>query len=155
MTNINFKTITMRTLRNNPGFLVNFPSILNEVLASDMQKESFINQGAQPLVNILENEEQFEIEVLAPGFLKENFGLKVEENKLVISAKLKEATEANEKNYSLREFYKKPFTRTFNLPKEKINEDEIKANYFNGILQITLPKREEAKPKAPKAIEIL
>ena len=92
----------MRTLRNNPGFLVNFPSILNEVLASDMQKESFINQGAQPLVNILENEEQFEIEVLAPGFLKENFGLKVEENKLVISAELKEATEANEKNYSLR-----------------------------------------------------
>ena len=75
---------------------------------------------------------------------------------LIVSAMLdEEKSTEKEENYSLREFYKSSFSRSFTLPKDKVNEDEIKANYTNGILLVSVPKREEAKPKAPKTIAVI
>ena len=146
----------MRTLRNNPGFLVDFPSIINEVFGHE-NGSSFTNSSFRPAVNIQENDSEYGIELVAPGFKKEDFNIKIEDKKLTISAEIENLNEKseNETNYTLREFLLRSFTRTFTLPENKINEDEIKANYVNGILLVSLPKKEEAKPKAPKLIEIL
>ena len=72
MTNINLKTIKMRTLINNPGFLVNLPTVLNEVLSTEFQNNNY-KRVSRPLVNILENDEEYGIEILAAGYTKEDF----------------------------------------------------------------------------------
>ena len=141
----------MRTFRNNPGFLIDFPAVLNEVFGNEIVKNNFTD-SFRPAVNITENEVAYSVALVAPGFNKEDFSIKAEGKKLIISGNIKEDKEIN---YSLREFIRQSFTRTFSLPENKINEDEIKAAYENGILLLTLPKKEEAKAKAPKQIEIL
>lgn len=144
----------MRTLRNNPGFLVDFPSIMNEVFGNENGKQ-LLKSNYRPAVNIQENDAEFGIELLAPGFKKEDFNIKMEDKTLTISAELESEKNENEAKFTHQEFRKQSFSRTFTLPENKINEDEIKANYVNGILLLSLPKKEEAKPKAPKKIEIL
>ena len=143
----------MRTFRNNPGFLVDFPLVLNEVFGGEfpksMQKASF-----KPAVNIVENEAEYGIELLAPGFEKDDFQIKIENKKLIISAEVTESKTEAEPEYTLLEFKKQAFSRTFTLPENKINEEEVKANYSNGILKLSLPKHELEKPKAPRTIAI-
>jgi HSP20 family protein len=107
-----------------------------------------------PAVNIEENEEQYTIHLMVPGFEKEQFNIQVDDNKLTISAELKNETEKAEPNFTVREFRAQSFIRTFTLPKHKINGEMISANYKNGVLVVALPKLEEAKPKAPKVIDI-
>ena len=142
----------MRTLRNNPGFLVNFPSVLNDVFGNEFTKPAIGPNRA--LVNIVENENEYGIELVAPGFKKEDFNIKIEDNKIEISAEVETVENADSVKFNLKEFERQSFKRTFSMPENLINEDEIKANYVNGVLLIALPKREEAKPKAPKQIEI-
>jgi HSP20 family protein len=143
----------MRTFRNNPGFLVDFPLVLNEVFGGEFPK-SMQKPNFKPAVNIVENEAEYGIELLAPGFEKDDFQIKIEDKKLIISAEVTENKTETEPEYTLREFKKQAFSRTFTLPENKINEEEIKANYSNGILKLSLPKHEIAKPKAPKTIAI-
>ena len=142
----------MRTLRNNPGFLVNFPSVLNDVFGNEFTKPAI--GFSRALVNIVENENEYGIELVAPGFKKEDFNIKIEDNKIEISAEVETLENADSVKFNLKEFERQSFKRTFSMPENLINEDEIKANYVNGVLLIALPKREEAKPKAPKQIEI-
>lgn len=143
----------MRTFRNNPGFLVDFPLVLNGVFGNEFPK-SMQKSTYKPEVNIVENEMEYGIELRAPGFDKDDFSIKIEDKKLVISAEVTESKTETEPEYTLREFEKQSFTRTFTLPENKINEEEIKANYTNGILKLILPKHELAKPKAPKVIAV-
>jgi HSP20 family protein len=105
------------------------------------------NWTSQPAVNVSENNESLNIEVAAPGFNKPDFSLNVENGQLVISAKHEEkAEENNEKNRFLRrEFRFESFKRSFKLP-NSVNQDGISAVYENGLLLVTLPKKEEAKP---------
>ena len=105
------------------------------------------NWTSQPAVNVSENNESFNIEVAAPGFNKPDFSLNIENGQLVISAKHEEkAEENNEKNRFLRrEFRFESFKRSFKLP-NSVNQDGISAVYENGLLLVTLPKKEEAKP---------
>ncbi|MBN8679037.1 MAG: Hsp20/alpha crystallin family protein [Chitinophagales bacterium] len=112
------------------------------------------NWTSQPAVNVTENDESFNIEVAAPGFSKPDFSLNVENGQLVVSAKREEkAEENNEKNRFLRrEFRFESFKRSFKLP-NTVNQDAISAVYENGLLLVTLPKKEEAKPVS-KTIQI-
>jgi HSP20 family protein len=108
-----------------------------------------------PAINVLEKEDHFAIEVAAPGLRKEDFTLKVEDDTLFISAERKEEHESseNEGRYTRREFAYTSFQRSFTLP-ETINSEAIGANYTDGILNIRLPKREEAKAKPIRQIEV-
>ena len=100
-------------------------------------------ESTLPAVNIRENDQNFEIEVAAPGFQKEDFKLDVEKNVLTISAETKkENTEEND-NYTRREFSYSSFSRSFTLP-ETVQEDQIKAKYENGLLNLTLQKSAKA-----------
>ncbi len=136
----------MRTLvKHNP-----WTSLLNDSFFHDPFEGG---RTALPAVNISETEEHYLVELSVPGRKKEEFNIKVRENKLVISHKVEAKSEKDTKKYSLREFVSSSFERSFTLPKGKVNTDAIKANYENGILNVELPKQEEAKP-AEHLIEV-
>lgn len=114
-------------------------------------------QLSQPAVNVTETEDTFKVEVAAPGFEKQHFALNVENGHLIVTAKREEKTEktpaSNDKGRFLRrEFRYESFKRSFKLP-IAVNQDSISAVYENGILNIELPKKEEAKPIA-KQIQV-
>jgi HSP20 family protein len=116
-----------------------------------------------PAVNVIENNDEFKIELAAPGLKRSDFKIEVDNGVLTISSEKK--TEREEKSggekesnrngsrYTKREFSYTSFRRSFSLP-ETVNSDNIQANYTDGVLMLTLPKREEAKPKPARQIEI-
>jgi HSP20 family protein len=133
-----------------PAFSTLFENFFaNEGLANYEQNGGF----STPSVNVKEAEDKFSIEVAAPGLNKENFKLHLENDVLTIAAEVKKEQESKEENFTRREFSYGSFKRSFTLPKS-INTEQIVANYENGILNIQLPKKEEAKPKTAKEIEI-
>lgn len=109
-----------------------------------------------PAVNIKETENSYEVEMAAPGMKKEDFKIELDNNVLTISSeKTEESQEGNGKDrYSRREFSYQSFQRSFSLPKEVVDEDKIEAHYREGVLQLRIPKKEKAKQKQPKKIEI-
>ncbi len=107
-----------------------------------------------PSVNIKETDEAFEVEVAAPGMEKQDFNITLDGTLLTISSVKQKSMEDKKDNYTRREFSYQSFQRSFELPKQVVDEDNINAHYQNGLLHITIPKREEAKRKAPRMIEI-
>lgn len=109
--------------------------------------------ASMPAVNISEDEKNYMVEVIAPGFKKEDFKVNIEDDMLAISAESKnESTEGNGKEYSRREYSYSSFTRSFHLP-ENTKGEAIGARYEDGVLKLTIPKTEQ-KPKASKQINI-
>lgn len=106
-----------------------------------------------PSVNIKEQDDSFAIEVAAPGLKRDQFNINIEEDVMTIS--YEDSTNEEEKgdNYTRKEFTKSSFLRRFTLP-ETVNADKVDAKYKDGILHITLPKREEAKPKPAIAVKV-
>ncbi len=100
----------------------------------------------RPAVNIVETETNFRIELAAPGLNKEDFNIKVEKDTLSISAK-KESTTVEGEKVKVREFAYTSFQRNFTLPKT-VDAEAIEARYENGVLTLTVPKKEEALPKS-------
>ncbi|HHT53274.1 MAG: Hsp20/alpha crystallin family protein [Bacteroidales bacterium] len=121
----------------------------------DLTSRSFSKTNTTlPSVNIMEDEDKYLVEVAAPGFVKEDFDLKLKNNVLTISSDKKEENEVKEgEYYSRKEFSYQSFSRSFSLP-DTIQVDKIGAKYDKGILTVTLPKRDEAKPKPALQIEI-
>ncbi|MCC7246895.1 MAG: Hsp20/alpha crystallin family protein [Saprospiraceae bacterium] len=116
----------------------------------------FIGQDAitsHPAANVTETAEAFKIELAAPGFDKQHFSLNIDKDQLIIAAErgTKNEKETAEK-FLRREFRYETFKRAFKLP-QIVNQEGIAAVYENGILSVTLPKKEEAKPVV-RTIEI-
>jgi len=107
-----------------------------------------------PAVNIKENGDTFEVEVAAPGMTKDDFKVSLDSNLLTISSAKEEKNEEHTDNYTRREFSYQSFQRSFELQKEVVDQDNIRARYENGMLRLTIPKKEEAKQKEPRLIEI-
>lgn len=107
-----------------------------------------------PSVNIRENPENFVVEVAAPGMEKQDFQISLEGNLLTISSSKKNETEDKNDNYTRREFSYQAFQRSFELARDVVDEEHIEAKYENGVLKLTIPKKEEAKKRPPKLIEI-
>ena len=141
--------------------LVKFaPVNSNKVLKSTYNDlfESFFNTdqllsksiiSRVPAVNILENENEFTIEIAAPGLKKEDFKINLEQDQLSVSAlKVEGSNEDNStKKYNRREFNFTDFTKTFKLP-ETADSNKINAEYKDGILLIQISKKEELKIQA-------
>lgn len=106
-----------------------------------------------PAVNILDKEDVFEIEVAAPGLKKENFQINLNQHTLTIGYKEEENQEQKVENYARREFKFRSFKRSFNLP-QIVDFERISASYLDGILHLTLPKKEEAKARPERLIDI-
>ena len=107
-----------------------------------------------PSVNIKESADDFEVELAAPGFTKKDFNIELNNDMLTISSEKEVKNETKDgQQFARREFSYQSFSRSFTLPNTADGE-KINARYENGILRITIPKKEEAKPKPPKQIEI-
>lgn len=142
----------MNLIRRNPSTL---PSLLDEFFKPDWFGGMEGMNTNVPAVNISESETGFELEVAAPGMKKEDFNIEVDNNVMTISnERTSESSEEDkEKNFSRREFYYAAFRRSFNLPKT-VNTEKIKASYKDGILNVEIPKKEEALPKPKRMIQI-
>jgi HSP20 family protein len=132
-----------------PGFSHLFENIFESELPTYFQNEW--SKLATPSVNIKETKDAYQLHVSAPGFSKEGFSIKVEDSLLTISAEAKEEKLEEGEKLTRREFTHQSFKRSFTLPKTVV-ADKIAAAYENGILNVTLPKMEEAKQKG--AIEV-
>jgi len=113
----------------------------------------FGKRFSDPAANIIENNDSFQLEIAAPGLVKNDFKINLENNILTISVEIEDEKREEGKNYSRKEFYYGSFSRSFTLPKT-IDLEKIKADYDNGILKIALPKKEEAKVELKKEIKI-
>ena len=119
----------------------------------------FINQDwnhintSFPAANIIEADDHFNIEFAAPGKKKSDFIIEFEEGVLTIfSANEKKSTD-KDVSFTLKEFGYNSFNRSFTIP-ETVSADKISANYKEGILKVTLPKKSEALPQPKKLISI-
>jgi HSP20 family protein len=97
-----------------------------------------------PAVNITEDEKSFKLSLAAPGLNKEDFHIQVDGTMLTISSEKEEKKEEKNEKMTRNEYNFTSFTRTFNVP-EDIEMEKIVANYENGVLNLMLPKKEEAK----------
>ncbi len=118
--------------------------------------ETFFNENnlsTLPLVNISEDENNYHLELSAPGFEKDNFKISLEDNFINISGEYKNEKENKNKNYTHKEFSYQSFTRSFRLP-ENVKLDDISAKYDNGILNIYIPKLNADVNKKVKEITV-
>lgn len=107
-----------------------------------------------PSINVKETEDEYNIEVAAPGLKKENFKVEVHNNVLTLSYEDEESQEQEEKGYTRREFSYSSFRRSFSIPRNEVDDSKIDAAYKDGVLMVKLHKREEVKPKPARMISI-
>lgn len=107
-----------------------------------------------PAVNVKETDDDFVIELAAPGMDKNDFKINFKNNVLTISSEKKNESEEKSQNYTRKEFSYQSFQRSFTVSDNAVLGDKISAKYNNGILHITLPKREELKPQPEREIKI-
>lgn len=106
-----------------------------------------------PAVNITEHKDAYEVSLAVPGMKKEDFKIDVDGNMLTISSEKEESKEEKDKKFTRKEYNYSSFSRSFTLP-EEINREKIDAKYNNGILKISLPRKEEAKKLTAKNIAV-
>ncbi len=146
----------MTLVRRNNYMMPELGSLINNVFRNEFFNSDVAEDDVAtlPAVNVKENEDNFIIEVVAPGFKKDNFNVSIDKGVLTISATEEEKKEEKKENFTKREFNYSSFTRSFRLPDNVIDESTIKGNYKDGILEVFLGKREEVKPKPKRMIEV-
>ena len=150
----------MSIAKINNGRVSNYsmPSILDEFFNKDVFNwgNTYRNSGSSiPAVNIKETNENFVVEMAAPGMEKKDFKIELDGHTLTISSEKQDTHEEKEgESYNRKEFSYQSFYRTFHLPKDVVDADKIKAKYENGLLQLEIPKKEEAKQKPARLIDI-
>lgn len=107
-----------------------------------------------PAVNVKETADDFVIELAAPGMEKKDFKVNFKNNVITISSEKENKREDKNDNYTRQEFSYQSFQRSFTVPENAIISEKITAEYKNGILHVTLPKREEVKPQPEREIKI-
>ncbi len=146
----------MKTLVRRNRFYPEIPSLFDEFFRNDWFDNTnyAIQGGTLPSVNVRENDDAYELEVAAPGMKKNDFKVELDNNILKISSEKEDQMEQKEKDYTRKEFYYQSFCRTFSLPENKVDAGKISAKYKDGILFLSLPKKEEAKVKPVRMIEV-
>lgn len=148
----------MTPTRSSDRMFPSIPSFFNNFLTGDLDWNSSnysSTNSTLPAVNIRENDDSFIIEMAAPGLSKENFKINLNRNRLEITSEMQDERNEENQRYSRREFSYQSFQRTFTLPEATVDGDKIAAKYTDGILMVTIPKREEVKPKPARTIEII
>jgi len=106
-----------------------------------------------PSVNITENKDEYNVSLAVPGMKKDDFKIDVNGNMLTISCEKDETKEENDKKYTRKEYSYSSFSRSFTLPDE-VNKEKIDARYEDGLLKLSLPRKEEAKKFTAKQIAV-
>lgn len=148
------------TLVKRGGNLQNhFPTLFDDFLGRDIFNwglSHFSDTNTTiPAVNIKESSDSYLVEVAVPGMSKQDFKVTLEGNTLTISSeRTKQKEQDKQERFVSREFSYQSFSRTFTLQKEVVDTENIQAKYEDGMLQLSIPKKEQAKQKQPKQIEI-
>jgi HSP20 family protein len=134
-------------------------SIFDDLFNRDLLNWGLVNNSATnttlPSVNIRETNDNFIVEMAAPGMTKEDFKIELDGNLLTISSEKEDRNEMKDgEKYTRQEFSYQSFQRSFQLPKDVVDSDKIQAKYENGVLNLVVPKKEHAKQKPPRMIEI-
>ncbi|RMD74250.1 MAG: Hsp20/alpha crystallin family protein [Bacteroidetes bacterium] len=145
----------MALVRYNPFSLTKtfdqlFDSFFDQNLTNFVGSDQFVSQ---PSVNIVEGPDKFRIEMAAPGYDKNDFQIELDNDVLTISVQKQEEQVNEDENFVRREFNYTSFQRSFQLP-ETVDPEQINAHYENGVLVIDLPKKEEAKEKPARKIDV-
>ncbi len=140
------------------GLQTMVPDLWNNFFNHDIfgWDSNFAMEGQSlPAVNIKETNDEYLVEMAAPGMKKEDFKIQLDGTALTISSEHKEETKSKEnENYNRREFSYQSFYRTFHLPKDVVDSEKIQAKYKDGILKLQIPKRETAKQKPARLINV-
>ncbi len=140
---------------NNRQFEKSFNNIIDELVYG---LPVFVNEGFNFLskegfvpVNIKETGNSYSLEVIAPGFNKEDFKVNLDDTILTISAEKKSEVKNESEKQIKKEFNFRSFKRSFTID-EKIDATGIEASYVNGVLILNLPKKTEVKETAKEII---
>lgn len=126
----------------------------NRFWDSPLSSRDLVNaERNEPALNIKETDDMFEVELAAPGYSKKDFEVTIEDGCLNISAENSHSDEQKEDSYTRREFSYSAFNKKLQLP-DSVKDEDIKANYKDGVLRFNLVKKPEAKKAQPKKIEI-
>jgi len=128
-------------------------SMLSDFFGDDTFFKSPMGRRSIPSVNIREMEKSYELEMAAPGYSKKDFNISIEDNILTVSAEKKQEQEKTENHYTRREFGYESFSRSFNLP-SNTSEEDINARYEDGILKLSINKKDTASAKNKRAIPV-
>ncbi|MGN6616769.1 MAG: Hsp20/alpha crystallin family protein [Ilyomonas sp.] len=149
----------MTLVKRNGSLLNRLPMLFDDFVNRDFFNWNLSNYSDTnttiPAVNIKETKDSYEVEVAAPGMSKKDFKVQLDDNTLIISSqKTTENNNREDQRYYLKEFSYQSFYRTFELQKDIVDIDNIKANYEEGVLKLHIPKQEHAKQKQPRLIEV-
>jgi HSP20 family protein len=131
-----------------------FNNTLSRFFDDDFWGFNGIVSSAQVPVNIRETDKTYEMEVVAPGLRKEDFNVSISDNMLTVSFEHKQENKEENKSegYLRQEYRMQSFSRSFTLD-DTVDADKISAQYKDGVLHLSLPKKEGAQ-KITKSIEI-
>lgn len=146
----------MNLVKRNPENWL--PSVFDDMFKTDwLGGTTNVNSigTSIPAVNIQETDDNFTVAVAVPGKSKEDFNIELDNDVLTISSEEKKENEVSENNwkYTRKEFSYSSFKRAFSLP-DTVDGEKISASYNNGVLEISLPKKEEAKVQPKRMIDI-
>ncbi|MDP9960041.1 Hsp20/alpha crystallin family protein [Chryseobacterium lathyri] len=148
----------MNLIKRNSNGYSTLPSLFDDFFNRELFNWGNNNYSSTsttvPSVNIRENEDAYEVQIAAPGMDKKDFEVKLDGNLLTISSSKEDSSEREENNFTRKEFSYQSFKRSLELPKDVVDQDNINAKYENGLLLLTIPKKEDAKQKPPRLIEI-
>ena len=97
-----------------------------------------------PSVNIAEDEKGYQVSLAAPGLKREDFKIDIDGNMITVSSEQEESKEEQEKKFTRREYNYTSFSRSFTLP-DDVNREKVEAKYADGVLHLSLPRKEELK----------
>ena len=142
-----------------------FPSLLSDWLNPAMLTSDFMDFDSEapfsalrlgmnvPSANVSESTKEYLIELAAPGLERKDFKVEINKNMLTISSEKKEEKKEEKEGYTRKEYSYNSFSRAFTLP-ENVKEGNIDAKYQDGILMITIPKKEVTVSKPVKEITV-
>jgi HSP20 family protein len=141
MTLVKFQNRPVNKSFNN--FVDDLFATVPSIFRDDFLSPSFRSFTA---VNIKETETDYVLEIVAPGFQKEDFKINLDNNTLTVSTEKKEETENKNEKFIRKEFKEHSFSRSFTID-ENIDVENISAKYVNGILTLNLAKKQQVKPE--------
>ncbi len=155
-----FNTQLMTPWYNEPSSIWNrsiFPSSFNDMRDmfefDDAFNDDFFEEDSlMPSMNVKEHQDDFEIEIAAPGFTKKDFEVSIDDNVLHISGEKSKKDEEKDEDYTCKEFSYKSFKKSSTLPEAVDLNQKVKATYKNGILQLSLLKKDGVKKLATKKV---
>jgi len=127
---------------------------MNKIFNSSLIKLSSRDVGLlegswSPAVDIYDSKDSILVKADIPGMKKEEIDVSVHNDCLIIKGEKKQEKEIKEKDFVRTERFYGSFNRTIRLPAE-VDAEKVNATYKNGVLELVLPKKEDAKPKQIK-----